>query len=435
MKRKLINSFIILSASSAITKLFSIINRMVLARLLDAPGMALYVLILPTLSLCITLGQLGIPSAVFRLISNPKYNNKKVIISASTLSFFTCIIVVTGLFLSSKFIAFNLLKSPDAWLPLLSLCIFVPLIGVSGIIKNYFLAKENVYLIAKAQLIEELARLGFAYFMISSFSNLSMSILITFAFLSMSIGELSAIIYMLFRLKYKPKNKNISLQYVKENLQLKDMLNIAMPLTGSRLYHSLVSFLEPITLVFVLTSLSISQSVIHQEYAIISGYVISLLVTPTFFNNVIYRLFLPIITKDIVYNNKLAAHRHLLLAMLGCFLISVPFTLLFYFFPENCLQIIYNTTDGANYLKYMAIPFTLFYLQTPLSAVLHALNKNKTIFIISFIECTLEIGLTYFLAYYLQVFSVAVSLLVGLLVTLILTAMYVYYYLYKNDKA
>ena len=30
------------------------------------------------------------------------------------------------------------------------------------------------------------------------------------------------------------------------------MLNIAMPLTGSRLYHCVVSFLEPITLVFVL---------------------------------------------------------------------------------------------------------------------------------------------------------------------------------------
>lgn len=434
MKRKLINSFIILSASSAITKVFSIINRMVLARLLDSQGMALYVLILPTLSLCITLGQLGIPSAVFRLISNPKYNNKKIIISASTLSFFTCIVVVTGLLLSSKYIAFNLLKSPDAWLPLLSLCIFVPLIGVSGIIKNYFLAKENVYLIAKAQLLEELARLGFAYIMISSFSSMSMSVLITFAFLSMSVGELAAIIYMLFRLKYKPKSKNMSLQYVKENLQIKDMLNIAMPLTGSRLYHCLVSFLEPITLVFVLTSLSISKTVVHQEYAIISGYVISLLVTPTFFNNVVYRLFLPIITKDIVYNNKLAAHRHLIIAMIGCFLISVPFTLIFYFFPEYCLQIIYNTTDGANYLKYMAIPFTLFYLQTPLSAVLHALNKNKVIFIISFIECTLEIVLTYFLAFYLQVFSIAVSLLVGLLVTLVLTAIYVYYYLYKESK-
>ena len=38
---------------------------------------------MPTVSLCITLGQLGIPSAVFRLVSNHKYNNKKIIINTN----------------------------------------------------------------------------------------------------------------------------------------------------------------------------------------------------------------------------------------------------------------------------------------------------------------------------------------------------------------
>lgn len=434
MKKKIINSFIILSASSAITKLFSIINRMVLARLLDSNGMALFVLLLPTLSLCITLGQLGIPSAVFRLISNPKYNNKKIIISASTISFFTCIIVVIGLALSSRYIAFNLLKSPDAWLPLLSLCAFIPLVGISGILKNYFMAKENVYLVAKAQFLEEIARLAFSYLMISRFQDSHITILITFVFLSMSLGELCAIIYMTYRLKFRPRKLIITKEYVKENLQLKDMLNIAMPLTGSRLYHSLVSFLEPITLLFVLTGLHMTQTEIQYEYAVISGFVISMLVTPTFFNNVIYRLFLPIITKDIIYNKKESARRHLLIALLACFLISLPFTIIFYYFPEAALSIIYNTTDGANYLRYMAIPFTLFYLQTPLSATLHALNKNKVIFMISFIECSLEIILTYLLAFHFQVLSVAISLLIGLLVTLIISAAFVFCYIFKDNN-
>jgi O-antigen/teichoic acid export membrane protein len=407
---------------------------MVLARLLNSDGMALYVLLIPTLSLCIKLGQLGIPSAVFRLISNPKYNNRKVIISASTISFFTCIIVVLGLTLSSHFIAYDLLKNPDAWLPLLSLCIFVPLVGISGIIKNYFLAKENVYLVAKANFLEEVIRLAFTYFMISHFFTTSLTILITFAFLAMSMGELGAIIYMLYRLKYKPNKQLLNKTYVKDNLQLKDMLNIAMPLTGSRLYHSFVSFLEPITLLFVLTRIGLSESTIHQNYAIISGYVISLLITPTFFNTVIYRLFLPIITRDLMYQKKALARRHLLFSLFSCFLISLPFTIIFYCFPEICLSIIYNTTDGANYLRYMAIPFTLFYLQTPLSAALHALNKNRVIFIISVIECSLEIILTYVLAFHFQVLSVAISLLVGLLITLVLSAIFVYIYVFKNNS-
>ncbi len=115
MKRKLINSFIILSASSAIAKLFSILNRMILARQLSSEAMALYILVMPTVSLCITLGQLGIPSAVFRLVANPKYNNKKIIISAFTICLFTCVIVMSTLLFASKFISHDLLKNEGAF--------------------------------------------------------------------------------------------------------------------------------------------------------------------------------------------------------------------------------------------------------------------------------------------------------------------------------
>lgn len=98
MKRKLINSFLILSVSSAISKIFSIANRMMLSRLISQEAMTLYLLIIPTLSLCITLGQFGIPSAVFRLVSHPKYNRFKVVISAFILSIFTVSIICLTLF-------------------------------------------------------------------------------------------------------------------------------------------------------------------------------------------------------------------------------------------------------------------------------------------------------------------------------------------------
>lgn len=432
MKRKLINSFIILSASSAIAKLFSILNRMILARQLSDEAMALYFLVMPTVSLCITLGQLGIPSAVFRLIANPKYNNKKIIISAITISLFACIIVMSTLLFSSKFISHNLLKNDNAFLPLLALILFIPLVGISGIIKNYFLAKQNVFLVAKAGFVEEIARLSFSYLMIRTFLYLNDTYLVTIAMLAMSVGELSSILYLLTRLK-KQNLITIKKSEIRPSLQIKDMLNIAMPLTGSRLYQCLVSFLEPIVLVFVLTKLGFDKSLIHNQYAIISGYVISLLVTPSFFNGVIYRLILPIITNDVVYHQIKAARYHLLIASLGSVLISVPFTLIFYFYPENCLQLLYNTTSGANYLKYMAIPFTIYYLGTPLSALLQALNKNRLMFIISIVQCSLELILVFTLSRFLGVFSIAISTLIGIIFTVSASMVFCYKYLFIDN--
>lgn len=422
MKRKLINSFIILSASSAISKIFSILNRMLLSRLLPLEAMSLYLVIMPTLSLCLTLGQVGIPSAVFRLILHPKYKNYKVIITAIILSFFSVIVICGTLFILSPFIAHSLLKNDYTLYPILSFLIFIPLIAISGIIKNYYLAKGHVYVIAKSQIVEETSRLLFTYLFLKTPLSSSLPFLVTIAYLSMSFGELMSIIYLLLlsrkRYSFTPL-KNIN----KQNLIMKDLLNISLPLTGSRLYHCFMNFLEPILLIHVLTRLGLTQNFIQDQYAILSGYVVSMLVTPTFFCTIIYRLYLPIATDDLYYH-KSNTFLHLLYALLICFLIGLPFTLIFYFFPKRFLMILYNTTSGYQQLKYMSFPFLLFYLQTPLSTILQAKNKNKVMFIISMIECTLEISLTYTLSHYLYVNAILISLFTGLITTLTLSAIY-----------
>ena len=422
MKRKLINSFIILSASSTISKIFSILNRMLLSRLLPLEAMSLYLVIMPTLSLCLTLGQVGIPSAVFRLILHPKYKNYKVIITAIILSFFSVIVICGTLFILSPFIAHSLLKNDYTLYPILSFLIFIPLIAISGIIKNYYLAKGHVYVIAKSQIVEETSRLLFTYLFLKTPLSSSLPFLVTIAYLSMSFGELMSIIYLLLlsrkRYSFTPL-KNIN----KQNLIMKELLNISLPLTGSRLYHCFMNFLEPILLIHVLTRLGVTQNFIQDQYAILSGYVVSMLVTPTFFCTIIYRLYLPIATDDLYYH-KSNTFLHLLYALLICFLIGLPFTLIFYFFPKQSLMVLYNTTSGYQQLKYMAFPFLLFYLQTPLSTILQAKNKNKVMFIISIIECTLEIILTYTLSHYLYVNAILISLFTGLITTLILSAIY-----------
>ena len=432
MKRKLINSFIILSASSAISKIFSILNRMLLSRLLPLEAMSLYLVIMPTLSLCLTLGQVGIPSAVFRLILHPNYKNYKVIITAILLSFFSVIVICGTLFIVSPFIAHSLLKNEYTLYPILSFLIFIPLIAISGIIKNYYLAKGHVYVIAKSQIVEETSRLLFTYLFLKNPLSSSLPFLVTIAYLSMSFGELMSIIYLLLlsRKKYSfAPLKNIN----KQNLIMKDLLNISLPLTGSRLYHCFMNFLEPILLIHVLTQLGLTQNYIQDQYAILSGYVVSLLVTPTFFCTIIYRLYLPIATDDLYYH-KSTAFLHLLYALLICLLIGLPFTLILYFFPKQSLMVLYNTTSGYQQLKYMAFPFLLFYLQTPLSTILQAKNKNKVMFIISIIECTLEIILTYTLSHYLYVNAILISLFTGLITTLTLSAIYCFKIIIKDTS-
>lgn len=432
MKRKLINSFIILSSSTLITKVFSVFNRMMLARLLNEEGMALYILVIPTLSLCITLAQFSIPSAVFRLVSNPKYNNKKVIISAILICFLSCLLIMFGILFFSKMIAVDFLKQDQAYFPLLAMLPFIPLVGISGIIKNYYLGKEDVWTLSVSQLLEEVTRILFTYVMIKLCAHLSMTYLVSIAIAAMSVGELCSILYLYAHMHRRVNFRYHSLSYFQDHFIFKDMMNIALPLTGSRILHSCYNFIEPIVLVAILTKLQMSESQIHLQYAIISGYVISILVTPTFFNNVVLRLLLPILNKDIAYHHYHQLRQHVIYGIIVCFFISLPFTLLFYFFGDYCLLFMYNTTNGYEYLKYMSIPFTLFYLQTPLSATLQALNKNKEMFVMSTLEVIIEFICLLILTPRYHVLSVAMVMLIGLFTTLVLSSFYVYKSVYSS---
>ncbi|MCD7892193.1 MAG: oligosaccharide flippase family protein [Erysipelotrichaceae bacterium] len=277
MKRKLINSFIILSSTTLISKLFSLMNRMILSRMLNDEGMALYILVIPTLSLCITLAQFSIPSAVFRLVSHPKYRNKKVIISALLICGCSCLLIVLSLFLFSHLIADNLLKQPKAYFPLLCMIPFIPLVGISGIIKNYYLGRESVGALAIASFLEESSRIVFSVILIWIFKDLDICFLVGIAILSMSIGELASIVYLYVCLHRKIHIRYHDIDYIKKNFIWKDMMNIALPLTGSRLLHSSYNFIEPIVLVNMLSKLGYVESVVQNDFAVMSGYVVSLL--------------------------------------------------------------------------------------------------------------------------------------------------------------
>lgn len=426
MKRKLLNSFIILTSSTLLSKIFSLANRMLLSRTLSSEAMSLYILIIPTLSLCITLSQFSLPSAVFRLISNPSYNNKKVMITSFILSALTSSLMIIGLLFFSRIISFQFLKNKEALYPLLAMIPFIPLVALSGIIKNYFLGKEDVWHLSVSTFIEEISRIILSYYLITRYHYYSNGILVSFIILAMCLGELLSILYLSLFIKHK-----IPFHFIdKDNLIFKDIMNISLPLTGSRLLHSFYNFIEPIILIMILTHLGISEKTIHYQYGILSGYVISLLLIPTFFNNVILRLLIPILNKDLAQHKKKNMQNHILLSLLSCFLISLPFTFIFYNYGDYLLILLYNTNEGYQYLKYMSIPFTLFYLQTPLSATLQVLNKNRLMLYMSILEITIEFIFLLILTPIYHIFTIAIVLNIGLMTTLCLCAYFVYQYVY-----
>ena len=380
-KEKFIKSTIILILGGAITKVLGMIIKIIMTRLVGLEGISLYYLIFPTFALFMSLSQLSLPTAISKLVSEEKYNNKKLVFSSIPILLIVNFLLIAIIFISAPLISKYLLHDSRSYLPILSIAFVLPFEAISNMIRGYFFGKQKMLPHVFSHVIEQLVRLSLIILVIPTIVKENIVYAVVFLILVNLLSELASTITLILSL---PKNSRIEKKdIIPDKRNIKNILELSVPTTGSRLIGNIGYFLEPIIITFVLTKLGYSNQYIVQEYGIISGFVMPLLLLPSFFTNAISQALIPVISKG--YSDKRIKYTKTKLKQ-GIFfsiLIGIPVTILFFFFPEFFLKYIYHTDQGISYMKFLAPIFFLHYLETPLSATLQAMGKAKTTFQIS----------------------------------------------------
>lgn len=374
MKNKFIKSTIILIIGGLITKVLGMIIKIALTRTIGTEGISLYMLVLPTFNLFISLCNLGVPTAITKLVSEKKKSSKKIIIPTTFLILIYNLLLIIILLLISKLLALNLLHNSNTYYPLIAIGITLPFIAISSIIKGYFYGKEKVFPCSLSNIIEQLVRLFLTIFLVSYMMKYSLVLAVTTVVLINVISELSSIIVLLL---FLPKEKIEVNDFQKDNHLLKEILGISIPTTASRMIGSITYFFEPIILTSTLKYVGYSTDYITLEYGIINGYVYPLLLLPSFFTMAISSAILPVVSNSYSSRNYTYTKIKIKQAIFFSLLIGVPVTLIFIFIPDIPLKLIYNTTQGLNYIPYIAPFFILHYIQAPLTSSLNGMGYSK----------------------------------------------------------
>lgn len=374
-KSKFIRSTLILIIGGALTKILGLIIKIITTRYLGDEGIGKYMLIMPTFMALISICQLGFPIAISKLVSEERQRGKNILISVIPISIFINTILFILVLFSAKFISYNMLHEPDTYLGVLSIAFVLPFISISSIIRGYFFGKERMFPHVFSNVLEDIIRLIFLFITLPIFIEIGIEFAIAIAILSNILSEISSIIILYL---FLPKNVHITKEDFKiDKTGIKEVLNIGIPTTGNRLIGNLGYFLEPIILTSILLHIGYSNNFIVSEYGIISGYVLPLLLIPSFFTMAISQALIPIVSKNYVNNNKKYARTKMYQAIFISLFIGIIFTIIVELFPEFLLNTIYGTKKGVLYLKILA-PFCLLqYIQSPLSASLQAIGKAK----------------------------------------------------------
>lgn len=397
MKEKFIKSTIILIIGGLLTKVLGMLIRIVTTRVVGVTGIGLYMLVMPTYSLFITIATLSLPVAISKLVSENTRNNKNVVLGIIPIALFFNIIIITILIFSSHFIADTLLQNSKLYYPILAMSVTLPFITLSSIIRGYFFGKEKMIPHVTSNLFEQIIRLAMTIIITPYLLKFGLIAAVTGLILFNVVSELLSIVILLF---FIPKNVKITKHDLKpDHTNIQDIFSVSIPTTAGRIINSIGGFLEPIIITFVLLSIGYSNDYITKEYGMISGFVFPMVMLPQFLSGAVANALLPTISKYNALNFKKAIKRKLNQAITFSLIIGIIFTIIFMIFPKESLEIMFNDSSSSNYLIVAAPIFLLTYIQGPIISTLQAMNKAKLVMTSSLIGIIIKTIILFFALY------------------------------------
>ena len=419
MKNYFFKSTIILIIGAFITKILGMIIKIIIARIIGTKGLGMYMLIFPTFMLLINLSNFSLPLALSKLIGEKKRNTKQLFFSILPLMVLINIFLIITILILAPYIGNNLLHNKDTIISIKSMSLVLPFTSISSICRSYFFGKEKMLPHVISNIIEDIVRLIIIIIFLPNIIPLGIKYTTLFLILINIISEFISTITLIL---FIPKKINITKKdLIPKKTYIKDSLKICIPNTTSKLIGSIGFFLEPIILTISLMNKGYSISKITTEYGIISGYVIPLILLPSFITLAISQALLPSISRNYINNNIDLIKRKINYSIIISLIIAIPIAIILEVYPKTLLNLIYHTNKGINYIRILT-PFCLLsYIETPLSVVLDAINESKInmySMLISTITRTISL-------YLLSLLNIGIySLILSIIINIIITTFY-----------
>lgn len=375
MKDTFFKSTIILLIGGLLTKILGMVIKVIMTRCVGVDGISLYMLVFPTFSLFMTISQLGLPTAISKVISEDTHNNKNVILSIIPISLVFNILLILILIIIAPLLS-NILNDQRTLFPILSIGIVLPFDSLSSILRGYFFGKQKMLPHILSLLTEQIVRLILIITFIPNILYKGISITVSYLISINMISEFISLLVLLLFIKDKRIKKN---ELIPNKKEITNVFSIAIPTTLSRLIGSISYFFEPIIITTLLSYNGYSINYIIEEYGLIEGFVLPLLLMPTFLTGALSSALIPDIAKKYAREDIWAIKRRIKQVIKLSLFIGIIISMILYINPSYFLNLLFKVNNGSKYLTVLIPFFIILYIQYPLESILQGINKSKDI--------------------------------------------------------
>lgn len=404
-RQTFIKGTMILLAAGIFTRILGFIPRILLPRIIGAEGIGLYQLGYPLLILILTLITGGIPLSVAKLTAEAESEgnpHKMKVLLYVSLAFVIPMALIFSLLIiwSAPWVSSFLLKDERVYLTLIAMSPIVLIVSVSSVFRGYFQGRHNMIPSALSTSVETIIRC-FTMLLISYWLlPYGLEKAAAGAMIGVFIGEVTGLLVLFFQ--YRGQHRLGKSRFRKQRLSkwntFRRMMSISIPVTSSKLIGSASYFLESIMIVQSLAIVGISSSQATAMYGILTGMVIPILLLPTALTYSLSVSLVPSLSEAAAKGDDHMIRKRIVQSLRIALVTGVPFMVIMLLLSEPLCMLLYNDTQPAHMLKWLA-PFAVFiYLQAPLQAALQALDRPGTALLNTFVGATVKLVLIYLLA-------------------------------------
>lgn len=379
MKKTLfIKNAMIITVNTVILRLAGVVFRIWTAKNIGSEGMGLYGLASSVYLLCSTFASIGIMTTVMRTVSDCYATNKigKAINSTKKsvyLCLAVCAVFIPLLFFGGNFLGKNVLGDSRTAIAV-KLCGFsLPFMSVCSCLKGYFLAKKNTLVPCFSQLFEQAVRIAVIVFLINRFSN-DLSVKIAIITVGDIFAEFAACLFL--GIFWKKDIKGIA----NEKYPLRNILRIALPISGGKYINGLLRTYENILVPAKLTRYFGNKSRALSVFGKIKGMSLPILLFPYSIIGGLCSLLLPEISSSLAKGHEISIRYTVKKSISLTFCFSCAFFGIFFFLSDKISLILYSNAEIGKIIKLLSPIVPLMYVDSICDALLKGLDMQNVTF-------------------------------------------------------
>lgn len=372
----------ILIFSNLIVRLISFSYDIVLCKLIGAEGIGIFHMLMPLLMIFLIITTGGIPTAVSKLASeydsmNNIYGTRKVFKVALSITCFITVLLISLISIFSPYFSHKIFKSTSNIIIIYSLVPAILIISITSLIRGYFYGKKKMIISSISEIIEHTTRFILVMILIHYFKPSSSHNGALMAIIGISLGEFFSLLWLICNyIKLNSLTINTIQNRISTVSIIKRLGIIAIPMTLSGIFNVSFQFINALLLPQKLMESGCANGEAIAIFGRIMGMTMPLVSLPFIVTSALVVNIIPSLSSHLRLKEYAKAKRVISYAIKITFLVAMPLTAIYAFFPETLALYLYNDIQAGKFIFVMGMNTVFMSLQHTLSGILNGIGKQ-----------------------------------------------------------